>query len=327
MAASSSKTAIFAAIAGNFGVAVIKFIAAAFSGSSAMLSEGVHSLVDTGNGLLLLLGIRLSKRPADENHPFGHGLELYFWTLIVAILIFAAGGGISIYEGILHILHPEPIEDPFWSYVVLGTAVLLEGVAWYFALRGFLAAKGKRRVWQTIRTSKDPTLYTVLFEDSAAILGLIIAFLGIFLGHTFDAPVLDGVASVAIGVLLCAVASVLAYETRGLLIGESADPKTLAAIQALADADPAVERTRKPLTMHFGPHQILLNLDVQFRRTLSTVELETAVDRLEKAIRKEYPQFKHIFLEVESITANSAERRATTGSSADAGELPSGKGP
>lgn len=301
MAEPSSKTAIFAAIGGNLLVATVKFAVAAITGSSAMLSEGIHSLVDTGNGLLLLLGIRLSRRPADPSHPFGHGLELYFWTLIVAILIFGAGGGISIYEGILHMLHPKPMEDPFWNYVVLGAAALFEGISWGFALKEFLAAKGKRTAWQTIRTTKDPTIFTVLFEDSAALLGLLVAAVGIFLAHRLDAPILDGAASVVIGLILCGAASLLAWETRGLMLGESAPEKTIAEVQKLACADRMVERVGRPLTMQLGPDEAILNLDVQFQSSLSIDELESAVDRLQKAIRSEYPEFKHIYLNVESF--------------------------
>ncbi len=307
--ASESKIAIFAAIAGNLMVAVTKFIAAGITGSSAMISEGIHSVVDTGNGLLLLLGIRLSRRPADDSHPFGYGLELYFWTLIVAILIFAVGGGISIYEGIIHMRHPEPMQNPFWNYVVLWLAILFEGASWGFALKGFVAAKGRRSAWKTIRTTKDPTLFTVLFEDSAALLGLVVALIGVYLAHRLDAPILDGAASVVIGVVLCAVATLLAWETRALLLGESADPAVIERIETIARSDPSVAAIRKPLTMHFGPEQILLNLDIQFLPTLTILEVEAAIDRLERRIRQEYPQFRHIFIEVDAIRRAGANSR------------------
>jgi cation diffusion facilitator family transporter len=313
VAASSSKVVIFAGIAANVAVALTKFVAAAFTGSSAMLSEGVHSLVDSGNGLLLLLGINLSQRPPDEEHPFGHGLELYFWTLIVAILVFAVGGGISFYEGVLHLLNPAELKDPTWNYIVLGLAALFEGSAWVVALKGFLAAKGERGFWQAIHRSKDPTTFMVLVEDSAALLGLSIAFVGIFLGHLLDNPYLDGAASILIGVVLALVAGLLASESRGLLIGESADPEIVASIRALAETDPAVERVRRPLTMHFGPDQILLNLDVQFRIGLSAAEMESAVDRLEEAIRRKHPQVKRIFLEAEAITRPARSREQPVG--------------
>jgi cation diffusion facilitator family transporter len=303
MASSSTRTVIVAAVCGNVAVAVTKFVAAFCTGSSAMLSEGIHSLVDTGNGLLLLWGIHRSRRPPDETHPFGHGLELYFWTLIVAILIFAVGGGVSVYEGVLRLLHPTPLEDPTWNYAVLGLATLFEGSAWFLAFKQFLAVKGDAGLWQAVRRSKDPTTFMVLFEDSAALIGLAVAFVGIAFGHLLGTPYLDAAASVIIGLLLAAVAAVLAHETRGLLTGESADPRVVASIRALAEADPAVERVRRPLTMHLGPEQVLLALDVQFRPGLTAPDVEAAVDRLEAAIRARHPKVRHIYLEAEAITA------------------------
>jgi cation diffusion facilitator family transporter len=311
VAAHSSKLVVYAAVIGNFVIAVTKFVAAALTGSSAMLSEGIHSLVDTGNGLLLLLGIHRSARPADEKHPFGYGLELYFWTLIVAIMIFGVGGGISLYEGVLHVMHPAPLEDPTINYIVLGIAVVVEGIAWTLALKGFLRLKGKAGFWRAIQRSKDPTTFAVLFEDTAALLGLLVAFLGIALGHWLEVPELDGVASILIGLILMAVAGVLIYETRGLLIGESAHPETVSGIRELVAADADVQRVRRPLTLHFGPDAILLALDVQFKESLTAEAIERAIDRLEAAVRAEYPRVKHIYLEAASIsTAKHEERRA-----------------
>lgn len=310
MANPSSTVAIVAAILGNFAIAVTKFIAFALTGSSAMLSEGIHSFVDTGNGVLLLLGIRLSRRPADEKHPFGYGSELYFWTLIVGILIFGLGGGISIYEGILHLRHPAELTDPTVNYIVLGLAVVFEGIAWYLALKTFLKFKGRSRFWQAIRTSKDPTTYAVLFEDSAALLGLIVAFLGIYFGHLWEMPRLDAVASILIGLILAGVALILIYETRGLLIGESADPAIIEDVRQMALADEGVDRVGPPLTLHFGPEHVLLNLDIQFHDRLSADDIEAAVDRLEKQIHEKYPEIKHIFLEAEAIS--SGKRRKKT---------------
>jgi cation diffusion facilitator family transporter len=303
MAAAISQSAVYAAIGGNLAIAVTKFIAASATGSSAMLAEGIHSLVDTGNGLLLLLGIRRSRKPPDPNHPFGHGKELYFWTLIVALLIFAVGGGMSVYEGIVHIRHPSEPKDPTWNYLVLAVAAALEGFAWSVAYRELRKSRGPRNLWSAIRASKDPTTFTVLVEDSAAMLGLLVAFLGVYLGHRFHDPYLDGAASVVIGVILGVVAVVLAHESKGLLVGESADPEVVQSIRALAEADPAVERIGPPLTMHLGPHEVLLNLDIQFRKGLSATEVEAAVDRLEKAIRARHPEVKRIFIEAESLTA------------------------
>jgi cation diffusion facilitator family transporter len=299
----SSKKAIFAAIGGNLAIAVMKFVAAAFSGSSAMLSEGIHSLVDTGNGLLLLLGIRLSRKPADTSHPFGYGKEIYFWTLIVAVLIFAVGGGMSMYEGISHLFHPHPLANPLWNYVVLGLAIVFEGIVWVIAFKAFRAAQGGQSLWQAIRTSKDTTMFAVLFEDTAALSGLLVALLGVYFGHQFDNPYLDGTASILIGLILAAVAVLLAYESKGLLVGESADTQAVAGIRALAEADPAVERVMPPLTMHMGAHDVLLNLQIQFRQGLSAAEVEAAVKRLEIAIRRQHPDIQRIFIEAGSLSA------------------------
>jgi len=299
--ASESKTAIFAAIAGNLAIAVTKFIAAAFTGSSAMLSEGIHSLVDTGNGALLLLGVRNSKRPPDLKHPFGHGMEVYFWSLIVAILIFALGGGMSVYEGVTHIQHPNPIGDPTWNYVVLGLAIVFESISFYFAIKAFRKEKGKQGVWQTIHASKDPTTFTILFEDTAALLGLVVALVGIFLGHELNNPYLDGAASITIGVILGVVAGFLAYESKGLLIGEGVDPQTLASIHAIAGAEPAVAEVRKALTMHLGPQEVLLTLDIRFHKDLSTSEIAAAIDELEAKIRNRHREIKYIYIEAKSL--------------------------
>ncbi len=305
MAAGSSKLAIYAAIGGNFAIAIMKFIAAAFTGSSAMLSEGIHSLVDTGNGGLLLLGIHRSKQPADAAHPFGHGKELYFWSLIVAVLIFGVGGGISTYEGILHMLHPAPLQDPTWSYVVLGLAVIFEGIVFVIALREFQKQIEKgEKLWQAVKSSKDPSTFTVLFEDAAALLGLLAAFAGVFLSHYLALPPLDGAASVVIGLILGTAAAFLAYESKGLLIGEGADPQTLEDIRTLAQSDPGVARILNPLTMHFGPDTVLLTMDVQFQQKLSAAEVESAVDRLEKAIRQRHPKIKHIYIEAGAISSS-----------------------
>jgi cation diffusion facilitator family transporter len=310
MASGSSKLAIYAAIGGNFAIAVMKFAAAVFTGSAAMLSEGIHSLVDTGNGGLLLLGIHKSKRPADATHPFGYGKELYFWSLIVAVLIFGLGGGISIYEGILHLLHPTPLQDPTWSYVVLGLAIVFEGIVFVIALRAFQDLREENEsIWQAIKTSKDPTTFIVLLEDAAALLGLVAAFGGIFLAHYFNNPYLDGAASVLIGVILATVAVFLAYESKGLLVGEGTDAKTLESIRQLTEADPGVRKVVNPLTMHFGPRTVLLTVDIEFDRKLSALEVEEAVDRLELGIRSQHPDIKHIYIEAGAISTSGREVR------------------
>lgn len=299
----SAKKTIYAAMAANFAIAIIKFIAASITGSSAMLSEGIHSVVDTGNELLLLLGLRLSKKPADDSHPFGYGQELYFWTLVVALFIFAIGGGMSVYEGLEHIRHPEALGDPRWNYIVLGLAVIFEGYSWNVALQEFLASKGDESFWRAIRGSKDPTIFTILFEDTAALIGLLVAFLGVFIGHLLNNVYLDGVASIVIGIILCGVAILLAIESKDLLIGEGAKPETVADIRKITLDDPAVEKVMKVLTLHFGPQEILLNLDIKFIDDLEAPELAIAVERLESSIRTQHPEIQNIFIEAKSISA------------------------
>ena len=309
MAAESTRV-IYAAIAANLAIAVIKFVAAGFTGSSAMLSEGVHSLVDTGNGALMLLGVRRSRRPADAAHPFGYGQELYFWTLIVAIVIFAVGGGVSAYEGFLHLLNPTPMVDPVWNYVVLGAAAVFEGYSFTVAFKAFQAERGKLTIWQSIEQSKDPTTYTVLFEDSAALVGLMVALIGVFFAEVFANPYFDGAASIIIGIILAAVAVLLAYESKGLLGGEAVDPETLKDIRRLAESDPRVESVKNALTMYFGPHTILLAMDLSFRPNLSAIEVEESIDRFEENVRHRYPNVKHIFIESESLIPASKRRVA-----------------
>lgn len=292
-----STTAVYAAIAGNLAIAVGKFTAAAFTGSSAMLSEGIHSLVDTSNGGLLLLGMRRSRKPADPGHPFGHGKELYFWTLVVSFLIFGVGGGVSAYEGIRHLLHPRPLGDPTWNYVVLGLAALFESIVLVIAIRAFRAAKGSNSTWREIRTTKDPTTFVVLLEDAAALLGLVIGFAGVYLGHRFGNPYFDGGASVVIGVLLMGVAVLLGYESKGLLVGEGASAETLDNIRSLVRGEPAIRDVANVLTMYFGPHTVLLTMDVQYAAGLSAAEQAAATVRIEERVRSEHRDIKHIFIE------------------------------
>ncbi|SFB01394.1 cation diffusion facilitator family transporter [Algoriphagus aquimarinus] len=301
MDTSGSKLPIYAAIVANLAIAVAKFIAASFSGSSAMISEGIHSLVDTGNGGLLLYGIHKSKKPADDNHPFGHGKELYFWSLIVAILIFSIGGGMSLYKGISHISNPVPLTDPFWSYVVLGLAFLFEGSALYFALKNFKKQK-KNSYWKAIKLSKDPGSFAVILEDSGALVGLVIAGLGLFLGHYFEDARYDAYASVLIGLLLAVIALILAIESKGLLIGEGANQEISSSILKIVHADEAVEKAKKPLTMYFGPHNVFLAIDIRFKKNQSSLDIEKAVSRLEKEIRHFHPIVQRIFIETSSLT-------------------------
>ncbi|HEU4624718.1 MAG TPA: cation diffusion facilitator family transporter [Steroidobacteraceae bacterium] len=294
---SSSRIVVYAAAAANLGIAATKFVAAGVSGSSAMLSEAIHSLVDTGNELLLLLGLKRSERPADEEFPFGYGKELYFWSLIVALLLFAAGGGMAFYEGITHILNPQPLEDPFWAYVVIAVATAFEGASFIIAVRELRRRPGSGRFFQKFHRSKDPSVFTVVIEDLAALLGLLVAFVGVFLGHLLNNPYIDGGASLVIGIILAAAAVALAHESRGLLIGESASPAIVADICASAARDPAVQRAHTPLTMHLGPRDILVNLEIDFREGVSASEQLAAVGRIEEAIRKSHPAVRRIFIE------------------------------
>ena len=302
-----SRKAIYAAIIGNFAIAVTKFSAAAFTGSSAMISEGIHSIVDTGNGGLLLLGVHKSKKPPDEDHPFGYGKELYFWALIVALVIFAVGGGVSAYEGVLHILHPAPLSDPFWNYVVLALAIVFESIVMVIAVKAFIKIKGDRHWWSAIRTSKDPSHFTVLFEDTAALLGLVVAIAGVFLAHRLNNPYFDGAASIVIGMILMAVAGLLAYETKGLLIGEGADRETREDIRRIVESDPSVEGVNRILTMHFGPDTVLVVMDLSFRNILSAVELDESIGRIEANISNRHEKIKHIFIEADSLARRPKE--------------------
>jgi len=298
---SKSQLAIYAAIAGNLAIAVTKFVAAAFTGSAAMLSEAIHSLVDTGNGGLMLLGVRKSRKPPDSDHPFGHGHELYFWTLVVGVLVFAVGGGMSTYEGILHMLHPVLPENPAWSYSVLGIATVFEGTTWLLGWKAFSAERRGKGVLETIHDTKDPTSFTVLLEDSAALLGLLFAFLGIFIGRQLGLPYLDGAASVVIGLLLCGVAVLMVYESKGLLIGEGLDSETLKSIRQLVQTDAAVERVRHLHTMYLGPHEVLLTVELRFKNSISALEVRRAVRRIKEAIQSQHGDVTQIFFGAESL--------------------------
>jgi len=292
-----SKLAIYGAIAANVAIAATKFVVAGITGSSAMLSEGIHSAVDTFNGVLLLVGIRLSQRPPTVEHPFGHGKELYFWSLIVAVLIFGLGGGVSFYEGIQHIRHPEPMQDPTWNYVVLGLAMLFEGASFLVALRQFRAQSRGMPFWRALDQSKDPTTYTVLAEDSAALLGLAVAALGIYLSHRLDLPVLDGAASVVIGLLLAGVAVLLISQARGLLIGEGIRPETARAIRSLAMEQPSVSNVGRVLSMYIGPDEVLAIVDVNFKEGTATGDAADAITAIEQQVRVRFPMIRRLFIE------------------------------
>ncbi len=313
--ASESRIAIYVGIGATLLIAITKFAAAAFSGSSAMVAEGVHSLVDSADGLLLLLGQHRASRPADETHPLGHGKELYFWSLIVAVLFFALGGGMSFYEGVQHIMRPEPISDPTWNYAVLGASALFTMGSFGAAFRPFRRRAGGHGYWNAFRRSKDPTLFTLVLEDLADMVGLVLAFLGIYLGHRLANPYLDGAASLGIGVVMATVAALLARESKGLLIGEAASEPQLAVIRAAAESDADVLAVRRPVTMYFGPDTMLLAMDVEFRPELSTADIASAVDRLEASIRQAIPEVKHLYIEADSIrnVSGDATRRPPPG--------------
>ena len=291
-----SKMVIYAALAGNLAIALTKFAAAFFTGSSAMLSEGVHSLVDTGNGGLLLYGMHRAARPADRTHPLGHGRELYFWSFIVALLVFALGAGMSFYEGIVHIMAPEPVANVKVNYVVLGLSFLFEGSSWLVALKEFRREKGKQGWLQAVQSSKDPSVYTVLFEDSAALLGLIVAFAGILAAEQLEMPELDGAASIGIALILGATAIFLARESKGLLIGEPASPEVQKKVLAIAQQDPAVQRANGVLTVHMGPQEIVAGLSIEFEDHLSAPEIEACVERIEARLKKEMPEITRLFV-------------------------------
>jgi cation diffusion facilitator family transporter len=310
MATQGSKTVIYAALVGNFAISVTKFGAGFFTGSSAMITEGVHSLVDTGNQLLLLYGIKSSSRPADKRHPFGYGMELYFWTFLVAILIFAVGAGISIYEGIQKTIHPHPVSNAYIAYIVLGVSLVFEGFVWRVALLEMLKIKGDRSLFRAVRDSKDPIVFTVLFEDTAAMLGLFVALVGIFLADVLNMPILDGIASIGIGIILALTALFLAYECKSLLTGEGADPRTQDDIHDKVSANRGVLGVNEVLTLHLGPNNLLVAISIDFVNTMTAAEIEQTVSELEVEIAAMVPEVDRIFIEAQSL---SGHRRALQG--------------
>jgi cation diffusion facilitator family transporter len=301
----ASKKVIYAALAGNALIAVTKFVASAMTGSSAMLSEGIHSLVDTGNQVLLLLGIKRSQRPAGPRFPFGHGKEVYFWSFVVAILIFAVGAGISIYEGIKHLLHPATLKDPTINYIVLGLAMVFEGIAWSIALIEFRKVKGTMGYFEAVNRGKDPTMFVVLFEDSAAMLGLVAAFVGILLSQLTGLPQFDAAASIVIGLILGGTAVWLAVETQGLLIGESASHDVVAGIHRIAGECECVQHVNEVLTMHMGPEFILVNISMDFRSAMAVGQLEHEIAAMDRAIKAAFPEVRRVFIEAEAAGGTS----------------------
>jgi cation diffusion facilitator family transporter len=265
-----------------------------------MLSEGIHSMVDAGDEALLWFGQKRSRRPPDSLHPFGHGKELYFWSMVVALIIFTTGGGVSIWQGISHIRHPAALERLNWNYGVLGMSAIFEGVSFTIAMKRFKTAKGHRGWWEHFNESKDPTDFMVLFEDSAALLGLFFAFCGIYAGHHLNMPELDGVASIAIGTLLCLTALFLMYETEKLLVGERADREVIADVESMLRSEPAIVSVETPLTMQVGPENVLLAINVKFAEPAKQ-QVTSIIGRLEDAIRRKHPEITHIFIEARSL--------------------------
>jgi len=294
--AGSGRMVVIAALMGNAAVAATKFVAAAFTGSSAMLSEGVHSLVDTANQVLMLHGIRRAARPPDPKHPFGYGRELYFWAFIVALMVFALGAGISFYEGLAHLRHPREMANPMVNYIVLGASLLFEGVTWVIALRSFRAAKGRRGWIQAFRDSKDASTFTVLFEDTAAMLGLLIALAGIVATQVTGDPRYDGYASLGIGAVLAITAILLARETKGLLLGELAQRQVVDDILRIAEDDPDVRCANGVLTQQLGPESIIAALSADFHDALTTPQIEACVLRIERAVQRTHPDVTALFV-------------------------------
>lgn len=291
---------VYAALAGNLAIAIIKFAAAAFTGSSAMLSEGVHSLVDTTNELLLLYGLKRARKPPDITHPFGYGRELYFWSFIVALLVLALGAGVSLYEGFAHLRNPHPMERALVNYLVLGASFVCEAASWWVALRTFRAGKGKQGYFDAFRDSKDPSTFTVLFEDSAALLGLLIAGAGITAAYALHMPELDGIASIGIGLVLALSSMLLARETKELLIGEPAHPKVRESIMRIAGNDPDVRAVNGVLTVQMGPSQVIAALSAEFRDELNTTQIEQCISRIETAISQAHLDVTTLFVKPQS---------------------------
>lgn len=298
-----SRTAVIAALIGNLCIAVTKGVAAAISGSSAMLSEAVHSLVDTGNEVLLIYGQHRSTKPPDEVHPYGYGRELYFWSFVVALLIFALGAGVSAYEGVIHIIHPEPISKAWLNFAVFGLSFLFEGVSWWFGWKSFNAVRAGHGFWADFKASKDPTSFMVLFEDSAALIGIVIAATATALSLWLKAPWIDGAGSILIGLLLAVVAIVLARESKALLIGERAAPELAAAIKRIATAERCVTRLISVTTTQLAPDQVIATIGIDIEDDLRVPEVERLIERLEAQIQAEHPEVYRIFIRPEAAPA------------------------
>ena len=297
----SSLKVIIAALAGNLAITACKTVAAAITGSAAMFSEAVHSAVDSGNELLLLHGLRRARRPADAEHPFGHGLQLYFWVFVVAVLIFGLGAVVSAIQGVHKLSNPEPVKHVIVNYVVLGLSILFEIASWIVAFREFRRQQVAPGWFASARRSKDPTVFAVLLEDTAALIGLVMAVIGIGLADLLNLPVLDGVASLGIALVLVVTAGFLAYESQSLLTGEAVFPEVRAGIEQIAAAAPGVVGINQVLTMHFGPREVLVALSLDFDDTVSAAQIEAAVAHIERAIKTQFPEVARVFVEAKSF--------------------------
>ncbi len=292
----ASKTPIYTALAANLLIAATKLTAAIFTGSSAMVSEGIHSLVDTSNEVLLLLGISKSQRPADEQRPFGYGKELYFWSFVVSLLFFALGGGFSIYEGIEHLINPQEVTNPVWNYAVLGIAFIFDGISFITAMKEFKRQRGDTPFWKAVRQSKDPSTFVVLFEDAADVIGILIAFSGILIGQLTGNPYIDGVASVMIGLLLTAVAIILVRESRSLLMGETVDQAEMEEVLTITNSHPAVARIIHQQSMYLAPEEVILLLRIDLKQTNDS-SIVQSINEIRDNIRQRYPHYKQLYIE------------------------------
>lgn len=290
-------------MAANIAIGIAKFVGASISGSSAMLSEGIHSVVDSVNEVLLLYGLKQSEVGPDEQYPLGRSQELYFWSLMVAVLIFALGGGVSVLQGIRSLQAESVSSDPVVSYCVLVAAAIFEGAALFVSIREFNKTQENPDLglWQAIRLSKDPGAFIVIVEDSAALVGLAIAFAGVFFSEMTENPIYDAIASMSIGLLLTIVATALVFKTKGLLVGESASPETRASIRKIVCTDEAVSDSEPPITLHLGPRDVMVALNIEFLDDLAADEIEAAVRRIEQNIRGEHSEVKRIFIEAASV--------------------------
>jgi len=314
VSAGGSTGVVLVALGCNLGIAIAKFTAAGWTGSSAMLSEAIHSLVDTSNQALLLVGIKRAERPADVHHPFGHAKELYFWSFIVAILLFSLGAGVAIYEGVEKLIDPHPVTDPHINYIVLGVAIVLEGISTWKAVGEFNRRRGMLTPFAALRSSKDPALFTVVLEDIAALAGLFVALIGIAIADVFESTVADGIASIIIGLILGAVAAFMSVEIRSLIVGEAASPAVRTGLRNIIRTEVGEGRPIRSIneirTMHLGPDDVLVAASVDFHDAQTAVEVEATTARLERAIKARYPEVKRLYLEVQSEAAHAEAARA-----------------